>query len=68
MDASEDEFLPGNASLLEIPVGMAPETDVLVLSPADMALRLLQQRLPTRQAARLMVRTKSRQISTRHVC
>jgi hypothetical protein len=50
MDASEDEFLPGNASLLEIPVGMAPETEVLVLSPADMALRLLQQRLPTRQA------------------
>ena len=50
MDASEDEFLPGNASLLEVPVGMAPETEVLVLSPADMALRLLQQRLPTRQA------------------
>ncbi|CAL1153389.1 unnamed protein product [Cladocopium goreaui] len=50
MDASKDEFLPGNASLLEVPVSMAPETEVLVLSPADMALRLLQQRLPTRQA------------------
>ena len=50
MDASEDEFFPGNASLLEVPVRMAPETEVPVLSPADMALRLLQQRLPTRQA------------------
>ena len=33
-------------------MGIAPETEVLVLSPADMTLRLLQQRLPTRQAAK----------------
>ena len=49
MDASDDELLPGHSGQVEIPVDLAMEKLVSILSPADMALRLLQQRLPTRQ-------------------
>ena len=48
MDASDDDMLPGNSGPIEVTVDVAPERFVGV-SPADMALRLLQQRLPTRQ-------------------
>ena len=49
MDASDDDMLLGTSGLVEIPVDLAPERFVCVTSPADMALELLQQRLPTRQ-------------------
>ena len=39
----------GTSGSVEIPVDLAPERFVCVTSPADMALELLQQRLPTRQ-------------------
>ena len=49
MDASDEDLLPGSATV-EVPVDLAPEKLVSTVSPADMALGLLQQRLPTRQA------------------
>lgn len=49
MDASDDDMLPSNSAVVEISADLAPEKFVSTMSPAEMALRLLQQRLPTRQ-------------------
>ena len=51
VDASDDEMMPDVSVPVEVPVDIAPEMCVTSVSPADMALGLLQQRLPTRQAS-----------------
>ena len=50
MDASDDELLPGAAGVVDVPVDMAPDIFTTCLSPAELALRLVQQRLPTLRA------------------
>ena len=49
MDASDEELMPGDAGIVDLPVDIAPEVFVSSLSPAEVALRLVQQRLPTLQ-------------------
>ena len=53
VDASDDEMMPDISIPVDVPVDIAPEMYVTSVSPADMALSLLQQRLPTRQASGL---------------
>ena len=53
VDVSDDEMMPDVSIPVDVPVDIAPEMYVTSVSPADMALSLLQQRLPTRQASGL---------------